>query len=132
MPTNRSKGQQGENVAAGYLEKQGYEIIARNVRTPFGEIDLIAQKNSMTSIFDTETEKTIVFVEVKSRTTRTFGPPEEAITPRKQAHLLASIHYYIQQNPQPNANWRLDIIAVEKYHSKQDYRVVHFENALSD
>ena len=57
MSRNQKVGQWGEQAAADYLSTKGYEIIARNVRTPYGEIDLIAQKDGFT-----------IFVEVKART----------------------------------------------------------------
>ena len=57
MSRNQRVGQWGEQAAADYLSAKGYEIMARNVRTPYGEIDLIAQKDGFT-----------IFVEVKART----------------------------------------------------------------
>ena len=73
MSRNQKVGQWGEQAAADYLSAKGYEIMARNVRTPYGEIDLIAQKDGFT-----------IFVEVKARTSSSLGPPEIAVTPRKQ------------------------------------------------
>jgi putative endonuclease len=116
MSRNQSIGRWGEQAAADYLCEHGYEITARNVRTPYGEIDLVARKGEIT-----------ILVEVKARTSKQFGPPEMAVTPRKQAHMLASADYYAQQNEVDH--WQIDVIAVERVKGKVE--IVHFENALS-
>jgi putative endonuclease len=115
MSHNQKIGRWGEQAAANYLSAKGYELIARNVRTPYGEIDLIAQKDGFT-----------IFVEVKTRTSKSFGPPEIAVTPRKQQHMLACAEYYAQQNEIDY--WQIDVIAVEEVNGKTE--VVHFENAI--
>lgn len=112
---NQKIGQWGEQAAADYLVKKGYEILARNTRTPYGEIDLIAQKEGFT-----------IFVEVKARTNSKFGPPEIAVTPRKQQHMLACAEHYAQQNEIDH--WQIDVIAVEEVDGKAE--IVHFENAI--
>jgi putative endonuclease len=110
-------GSWGENVAADYLMKKGYTIIERNVRTPYGEIDLIAQRQSLT-----------IMVEVKARTNRSFGYPEEAVNARKQAHLLAAAEHYSQQKALDH--WQVDVIAIEGQPGRQP-RITHFKNVLS-
>lgn len=115
MSRNQKVGRWGEQAAADYLSAKGYEIIARNVRTPYGEIDLIVQKGG-----------SIIFVEVKARTSKSFGPPEIAITPRKQEHMLACAKHYAQQNEIDH--WQIDVIAVEEMNGKAE--IVHFENAI--
>lgn len=117
-------GRWGEQAAADYLSKQGYTILARNERTPHGEIDLIVLSVE-------ESRKTIVFVEVKARSTTLFGPPEEAVNWRKQAHLKAAIAYYMQHHPHPDMDWRVDVIAIEKFSDGTEPRLTHFENALT-
>ncbi len=115
MKRNQTVGRWGEQAAADYLSAKGYEIIARNVRTPYGEIDLIAQK-----------DETVIFVEVKARTSKSLGPPEIAVTPRKQEHMLACAEHYAQQNEIDH--WQIDVIAVEEVNRRTE--VVHFENAI--
>jgi len=113
---NQKVGQWGESVAAEYLEERGYSVKARNVRTPYGEIDIVAEKDGFT-----------VFVEVKSRTSRSLGPPEISVTPRKQEHMLAAAEHYAQENEIDH--WQIDVIAVEGKPGKQpDF--THFENAI--
>jgi putative endonuclease len=115
-------GRWGEAHAADYLQQQGYTVIARNVRTPYGEIDLIVQKKS-------EGETIAVFVEVKTRTSKTFGYPEEAITPRKRLNLISAVQHYLQEHPDLVMNWRIDVIAIERYPERSPI-INHFENAL--
>ena len=68
-----------------------------------------------------------VFVEVKARTSAKLGPPEIAVGPRKQAHMIACAEYHAQQNAIDH--WRIDVIAVERTEGRP--RITHFENALS-
>jgi putative endonuclease len=131
MTNKQTTGQRGERTAALFLEEKGYTIIARNVQTPHGEIDLIAEKQFEKRSDSCDSNILIVFVEVKTRTTNTYGPPEVSITPRKQAHLLASIQYYMQQNLRFDVDWRLDVIAIEKYPQAKKATIVHFENAIT-
>ncbi len=111
-------GRWGENLAAQYLQQKGYTILAQNARTAYGEIDLVAQQN-----------EALVFVEVKTRTSAAFGLPEAAITPRKQAHMLAAAQAYLQAQPELDADWRIDVIAIRR-RKNQPPEIVHFENAL--
>jgi len=109
-------GQWGESVAADYLEKLGYIVISRNERTPYGEIDIVAEKEGLT-----------IFVEVKTRTTKTFGPPEMAVTRRKQEHMMATAEYYAQKNEIDH--WQIDVVAVERNNDSVP-DILHFKNAL--
>ena len=113
---NQKIGAWGESVAAEYLEKHGYAIIARNVRTPYGEIDIVAEKDGFT-----------IFVEVKTRTSNSLGPPEISVTPRKQEHMLATAEHYAQENEIDH--WQIDVIAVEGQPGREP-GVIHFEQAL--
>lgn len=117
MSKHRQKiGQWGESVAAKYLEERGYKVIARNVRTPYGEIDIVAEKEHFTT-----------FVEVKTRTSSSFGHPEVSVTPRKQEHMLAAAEHYTQENEIDH--WQIDVIAVEGKPGNQPI-LTHFENAI--
>jgi putative endonuclease len=116
---NKVLGDRGEAAAAAHLANLGYEILARNLRTPYGELDLIARQAGST-----------VFVEVKTRRSRTHGLPEEAITLRKRNHLLASAQYYLQLHALSDSLWRVDIVAVEFDSSGVLKRLEVFENAV--
>lgn len=119
MSYRKNFGRWGEDYAAGYLTQQGYAIIGRNVRTPYGEIDLIAMDGDV-----------IVFVEVKTRSSKTYGYPEEAITKRKTNHMLASAQSYLQDNPELCGDWRWDVMAIQSQPTLEDIEVVHFKNVI--
>jgi putative endonuclease len=117
MKHNQKIGRWGEEMAAEYLRERGYEIVDKNARTPYGEIDLVARRDDLT-----------VFVEVKTRTSRRFGLPEEAITPRKQAHMLAAAEHYAAEHEIDS--WQADVLAVEGAPGKAP-SIEHFENVLA-
>lgn len=123
MPdTHRQRiGRWGETTAAEYLSKRGYAILGRNARTRYGEIDLLARAP----------EGMLVFVEVKTRTSRSFGYPEEAVDARKLGHLVASAEAYLQEHVELEVQgWRIDVIAIEGRPGEEPDRVgiEHFEN----
>jgi len=94
-------GRWGEAAASEYLIAQGCSLIARNVRTPEGEIDLIV-----------ELVGEIRFVEVKSRTSRKFGYPEESITRNKYEHMNSAAEWYLSNAAAADGTWHLDVVAV--------------------
>lgn len=114
---NQKIGRWGEGIAADYLAAKGYEIIARNARTPYGELDLIARLRGG-----------LVVVEVKTRTSNRYGDPELAITPRKQEHLAASAAHYAQENNIDH--WQIDAISVEGKPNGSAPKITHFEDIL--
>lgn len=129
MSTSRqSLGRWGESLATDYLVEGGYTILERNARTPYGEIDLVAQQLVTGS---SGTSSVTVFVEVKTRSSRAFGFPEEAITARKQAHMMAAAQSYLQEHPELDDGWRIDVIAIQRYSSKRKPTIMHYENALT-
>ncbi len=119
-PTGRNQklGSWGESVALAYLEGKGYQLVQRNYRTRFGEIDLILKKDDLT-----------VFVEVKTRSGLGFGFPEEAVTANKQAHLLEAIQAYWLNINQEGA-WQVDVVAVIGRPGGAAPQIAHFENAI--
>jgi putative endonuclease len=118
--SRQALGRWGENLAASYLIRQGYQLIERNFRTSYGEVDLIVQKENL-----------LVFVEVKTRSSDAFGLPEEAITPKKRQHLIAVAQAYLQKFPALNVDWRIDVIAIRKIKTETAPEIVHFENAIT-
>jgi len=97
----RQLGGSGETLAAAHLEKNGYRILARNYRTPIGEIDIIAQEG-----------ETLVFVEVKTRGTHRFGHPKEAVTARKQRKLSMAALYYLKGTRNLHRKARFDVVSI--------------------
>lgn len=113
-------GDSAERVAALHLEQNGYRILARNVRTRYGEIDLVA-----------EDADGIAFVEVKARRTRNHGAPEEALTPRKQLKLVQLGDAFIAENGIfADKAWRIDLVAIELDASGKLIRVEVIRNAV--
>lgn len=117
-------GAWGENQAAVYLQANGYVIIERNVRTEYGEIDLIA-KQQITH------QSMLVFVEVKTRSSDDFGYPEQSVDQHKQERMLASALAYLQAHPDIDEDWRIDVIAVRRLNPDSPPEILHFENALT-
>jgi putative endonuclease len=97
----RLLGQAGEALAADTLQQQGYAILSRNYRTPYGEIDLIARHGD-----------TLVFVEVKLRRSEFFGPPQAAVNAAKQRHLKLAAQYYLNQQRTADIKFRFDVVAI--------------------
>jgi len=116
MKHNQQIGKWGEDTVVVYLAGRGYQIITRNARTPYGEIDIVARQDDIT-----------IFVEVKSRTSNKMGLPEESVNLRKQAHMLACAEYYAAENAIDH--WQIDVIAVEGKVGLQP-KITHFENAI--
>jgi len=114
----RRMGRWGEDAAARYLEGGGYSILGRNLRTPRGEIDILASKEGL-----------LVFVEVKARSSHSFAYPEDSVTPRKQAHMLAAAEHYLQDHPEAGESWQFDVIAVEGGPDRETV-ITHFENVI--
>jgi putative endonuclease len=94
-------GKAGEDRAAAFLTKKGYRVLERNYRTSHGEIDLIALH-----------EGTIVFVEVKTRTSDAFGAPELAVTPHKQHRMVKTALGYIKYRKLHQVPCRFDVVAI--------------------
>ena len=115
---NQKIGKWGEDCAFKYLESKGFKVLERNVRTPKGEIDLIALDHDV-----------LVFVEVKTRSHNHAGYPEEAVTEEKLEHMINSAENWIQSHPEYENNWRLDVIAVTGAINAQNPQIEWFENA---
>lgn len=116
MKHNQTVGHWGEETAAAYLCQRGYEVVARNMRTPYGEIDIIAKQGSM-----------VVFVEVKTLTSSKNFFPEQNVTARKREHMLACAQHYAAENDIDH--WQIDVIAVEGRPGPEP-KITHFENAI--
>lgn len=115
----QSLGREGERLAAEYLEKKGYKVVASRFRLFHGEIDLIAWDGD-----------TLVFVEVKARTSDDFGLPEESVTPAKQRQVKRIALGYVVENDLEDVNCRFDVIAIEKNEDGGGPDIVHFPDAF--
>jgi putative endonuclease len=119
--TNENKksfGDQGESIACKFLAENGYKIVKRNYRFGKGEIDIIAMK-----------EKTLVFVEVKTRNNQNYGPAESAITVGKQKQIHKIAQAFLYENDFSDYDCRIDVIAIN-YLSRDKYVLNHIVNAF--
>ncbi len=96
-------GRRGEDLAHRFLRKQGYVIVARNYRLASGdaEADLIAREGGE-----------LVVIEVKTRETAEYGPPERAVNPEKQRHLIRVAREYARKTDTPWEQVRFDVVSV--------------------
>ena len=94
-------GKTGENAARDYLEELGYSVLEVNYRCPLGEIDIVARD-----------DKTIVLVEVRTKTSRAYGGPEESINAEKARRLRRLALYYLQSKRHNETPSRIDLLAV--------------------
>jgi putative endonuclease len=97
----KSLGQRGELVAARYLKRVGYHILARHLDLPLGELDLIAVDG-----------RTVVFVEVKTRVSNSAGHPADAIDDRKEQRMTQAALAYLKSHRLLNHAARFDVVAV--------------------
>jgi putative endonuclease len=114
----KETGTIGENIAADYLSKHGYNIHERNYCTREGEIDIIAEK-----------EGTLVFFEVRAKTGRAFGSAEESITERKKKRLVALAEAYLSDSGEQPDSCRIDLIAINLGANGELIRLNIIENA---
>lgn len=116
MAEHNELGEKGEQLAANYLQKNGYLIKVRNWRFGKLEIDLIAEKDGF-----------IIFVEVKTRESNFMGEPELAVTKKKQSQIVKAADAYFKETD-CQLESRFDIIAVI-INSKME-KVNHIESAF--
>ena len=101
MANLRKIGAEGEAAAARFLEGQGYSILERNFSTKFGEIDLIAREKN-----------TLVFVEVKTRSSEEFGRPFDAVDQKKRRLIIRGAMKWLHLLGMPDITFRFDVVEV--------------------
>lgn len=94
-------GKKGEEMAIQFLKKNGYRILGRNYVCKMGEMDIIAREKD-----------TLVFIEVKTRTSTTFGPPQLAVNPSKQMQLSKVALNFLKEKQLEDARARFDVVAI--------------------
>ena len=108
------------SLARDFLKKKGYKIRETNFRCREGEIDIISRKKDC-----------LVFVEVRTRASDSFGSPEESVTFAKKEKLIASALTYLNSHKDLPESWRIDFVAVELDQNGKAKRIELIENALS-
>jgi putative endonuclease len=94
-------GRRGEEAARAFLRRRGVRILAENFVCPAGEIDLIGREAD-----------TLVFIEVKARTSAAFGPPQLAVHRRKQRQIIRVAQWYLAERGTPEVPCRFDVLAL--------------------
>ena len=101
MDARKQIGLHGEKEAANFLRQRGYKILDRRARVLNGDIDIVALDN-----------RTVVFVEVRSRTNTKHGHPVETIDLRKKRRIILLANAYIKQHRIKNYSYRIDVVTV--------------------
>ncbi len=94
-------GQKGEELALRFLKKNGYRLIERNYTCKMGEVDIVAREKDI-----------LAFIEVKTRKTTTFGPPQMAVDQRKQEQLSRVALHYLKEKRLERIKARFDVVAI--------------------
>ncbi|MEY2670863.1 MAG: hypothetical protein RLZZ577_1179 [Bacteroidota bacterium] len=116
MAEHNELGKLGEELAAEYLQKNGYAILETNWVFQKAEIDILAQKNN-----------TLAVVEVKTRSSIEFGLPQDFVKPKKIQLLVKAVHAYVTENDL-DLDVRFDIIAISK--KGQEFVIEHLTDAF--
>lgn len=100
---SRARGQIFEDLALAFLKRRGMRLVARNVRSRFGEIDLVMR----------EPDGTLVFVEVRSRGSPAFGGALASVTARKQRRIAHAAAGFLSRSPSSISACRFDVVVFE-------------------
>ncbi len=113
------RGRRAEREAALFLRRRGYRVLEQNLRTPFGEIDLVAAKGEW-----------IVFVEVKARSSEEFGTPVEGLRSRQQGRIRRAAEWFLAKRKWSERDRRFDLIAVDLDERGRVLRIEHIQDAF--
>ncbi len=117
MDPRRTFGNRGEGRAADFLQEKGFEVIERQFRTEFGEVDLVCK----------DPADWIVFVEVKTRKSLASGQPEESVTGVKLKHLEAAGEEWLRIHTLERAPHRYDVVAITESDGGEVLDILHLE-----
>ena len=110
-------GKKGEEIALAYLKSKKYKIIEKNLRNRFGEIDIIAKDHG-----------TLVFIEVKTRTSEAFGTPIQGINEKKQKRLKQLAQRYLAEKGLIEQEVRFDVLGILQ--TGEETKIEHIPNAF--
>ena len=119
-PEHLVTGRRGETLAYWYLRQTGYNIVARNLRSRNGELDLIGWDGAV-----------LAFVEVKTRTSSVAGPPEGAVNRSKQKRIIKAANEYMRRLRRTSLTYRFDITSVA-WDAKAGLQVRLIKDAFKD
>lgn len=112
-------GARGERAAARFLKRMGYRIVARGVRSRLGELDLVAVDG-----------RTVVFVEVKTRTDTDAGSPLDAVTPEKQRRVTQAALAFLKYRGLLEHRSRFDVVSIVWPPGEREPQIEHVVNAF--
>ena len=115
----KATGALGEKLAREFLKKKGYRIRELNYKCKHGEIDIVAEKKGY-----------LIFVEVRTKTSKEFGSPEESMTQLKKEKLVNLGLSYINAHQNLPSSWRIDFVAVELDQAGKATRIELIENVV--
>jgi len=115
----RALGREGEAAARIFLERRGVRIVAENFTCPAGEIDLIGRERD-----------TLLFIEVKTRSSDAFGPAQLAVHLRKQRQIVRAAQWYLAERRTPDAACRFDVLAVNVHSEDEPPQIEWVRNAF--
>lgn len=116
MAQHNELGKKGEQLAVNFLIKKDYQIIERNYRFDKAEVDIIAKQKD-----------TLAIIEVKTRSSKDFGNPQDFVKPKQIKNLVKAVDEYVTVNDL-DVEVRFDIIAIVK--EKKGYKIEHLEDAF--
>lgn len=116
--TTRELGNEGEDIAAAYLESKDWLILDRNYFFEKAEVDIVATDRNY-----------IIFIEVKSRSSTYFGRPEEFVTPQKEANIKKAAEAWVYERKMETAVVRFDVISIVQSGNEAP-EITHFEDAF--
>ncbi|MGD8428139.1 MAG: YraN family protein [Balneolaceae bacterium] len=118
--SKRQIGNEGEELAAAYLESKGYTILERNYHFEHAEVDIVA--------YDDET--CIVFAEVKKRSSNRYGEPEEYVDEQKKKNIYKAAEAWIYERKMDGSPVRFDVVSIIQKGNEAP-QIKHFENAFT-
>ena len=110
-------GRRNETLAVQYLRRKGYQILEQNYRTPYGEVDIVADHRNVT-----------VFIEVKARRSSRYGSPKGAVTVQKQRKLSMAALSWLKRHGKPCDRARFDVVSID--HSSAQATIEIISNAF--
>ncbi len=117
---NKGTGDLGEEIATNFMLTHGYRILERNFRCKGGEVDIIARDPG---------DKSLVFIEVKTRRGLSYGVPQLAVTPFKQRQISKAALTWLAKNRLHDTNARFDVVAI-LLHTDGLHAIDHIKNAF--
>ncbi len=117
--TTYQRGRLAEREAALYLRRRGYSVIAQNLRSKLGEIDLVAVKGEV-----------VAFVEVKARSSDEFGTPYEALRPRQRQRIHRAATAFVTKRGWHDRTMRFDLVAVDLDERGRVIKIEHIPDAF--